>query len=118
MNIISAISEIPTLLITSELIQQVTTLLTEPFDSIEETEEIWAELNCQLWHITNLNDLPTDQESKDRLLYAIEYPEWIEPLDSDTQLSLTIVGSDGQGLYLLLSNHITLDEIEDTYHGN
>mgnify|MGYP001324451541 CR=1 FL=1 len=115
---ISAISEIPNLLITSELIEQVTTLLTEPFDSIDEAEEIWAELTCQLWHITNLNDLPTEQTSKDRLLYAIEYPEWIEALDSDTQLSLTIVGSDGQGLYLLLSNHITPDEIKEVYHGN
>lgn len=118
MKKISAISEIPTLLITSELIEQVTTFLTEPFNSIDEAEQIWAELKCQLWHISNLNDLPNDQASKDRLLYAIEYLEWIEPLDADTQLSLTIVGDDGQGLYLLLSNHITLDDIKEAYHGN
>ena len=118
MKKISAISEIPTLLITSELIEQVTTILTEPFNSTEEAEQIWAELNCQLWHISSLNELPTDQLSKDRLLHSIEYPEWIEALDSDTQLSLTIVGDDGQGLYLLLSNHITLDEIKVVYHGN
>ncbi|WP_019617223.1 hypothetical protein [Psychromonas ossibalaenae] len=118
MKKVSAVSEIPTLLITSELIEQVTTILTEPFNSMDEAEQIWAELKCQLWHITNLNDLPTDQASKDRLLHAIEYPEWIESLDSDTQISLTVVADDGQGLYLLLSNHITFDEIKDAYHGN
>jgi hypothetical protein len=118
MKKISAVSDIPYLLITTELIEQVTTMLTEPFNSIEEADQTWAELKCQLWHITDLNDLPTDQTSKDRLLHAIEYIEWIESLDSDTQLSLTIVGDDGQGLYLLLSNHITLDEIKDAYNGN
>lgn len=90
--------------------EQPHTTQTEPFNSIDEAEQIWAELKYQLWHITNLNDLPTDQTSKDRLLYS---SEWIEPLDSDTQLSLTIVGDDGQDLYLLLSNHITLDEIKE-----
>jgi len=48
-----------------------------------------------------------------KLIRAIEYIERIEQLDSDTQLSLTIVGDDGQGLSLLLSNHITLDEIKE-----
>lgn len=114
---IPTISEIPTLLITSELIQQVTSILTEPFNSPDEAEQIWAELNCQLWHVTNLNDLPTDQASKDRLLHAIKYIEWIEQIDSNTQLSLTVDGDDGQGLYLLLSNHITLDEIKEVFHG-
>jgi hypothetical protein len=78
MKKITAISEIPTLRITSELINQVTIMLAEPFDSTDESEQTWAELNCQLWHITNLKNLPTDQISKDRLLSAIEYPEWIK----------------------------------------
>jgi hypothetical protein len=60
MKKISAISDIPTLLITRELIDQITTQLTEPFASIDEAEKIWAELNCQLWHITNLNNLPIE----------------------------------------------------------
>jgi len=118
MKKVSSISDIPTLLITNELIVQITSLLIEPFNSLDEADQIWDELKCQLWHITTLNDLPTDQASKDRLLHAIEYSEWIESLDSDTQLTLTIVGDDGQGLYLLLSNHMTLDEIKDAYNGN
>jgi hypothetical protein len=118
MKKISAISGISTLLITTELIEQVTTILTAPFNSPDEADQLWAELNCQLWHITDLNNLPTDQLTQNQLLHSIESPEWIESLDSDTQMSLTVVGDDGQGLYLLLSNHITLEMIEDTYHGN
>ena len=40
MKQISAISEIPTLLVTSELAQQITTILIEPFNSPEEAEQI------------------------------------------------------------------------------
>ena len=113
MKQITTIPDISTLLITTELIEQVTAILTTPFNSPDEAEQLWTELNCQLWHITDLNSLPTDQLTRDKLLRAIDNIEWIESLDSDTQLSLTIVGDDGQGLYLLLSNNITLEMIED-----
>jgi len=118
MQKVSTISAIPTLLITTELIEQVTTMITEPFNTLDEAEEIWSELQCQLWHIDNLNNLPTDQPTLDRLLHSIDNIEWIESLDSQTQLSLTIVGDDGQGLYLLLSNNIALDEIKEVCHGS
>lgn len=118
MHKIHTIPDIPSLLITTELIQQVTSILIAPFRSPDEADLLWAELNCQLWHITDLNNLPTDQPTQDKLLRAIDNIEWIESLDSDTQMSLTIVGDDGQGLYLLLSNNITLEMIKDTYYGN
>lgn len=102
MQKVSTTSAIPTLLITTELIEQVTTMLTEPFNSLDEAEEIWSELQCQLWHIDNLSNLPTDQPAQSRLLHSIDNIEWIESLDSQTQLSLTIVGDDGQGLYFYL----------------
>jgi hypothetical protein len=46
MKKISAIPEIPNLLVRAKLIEQITSMLIEPFNSIDEADQLWGELKC------------------------------------------------------------------------
>ncbi len=49
--------QISTLPITTTLQEQVNAILTEPFHDESETQQVWDELQCELWFLTSISDL-------------------------------------------------------------
>jgi len=102
--------DLPTLPITPILLNQLKQHLLSPFNTEEEAQSTWAELECELWMISSLSDISrvgvdgnriTKRETN-LLCFALENIEFEDELDYGSLLTLTILSDSGQGLYLLM----------------
>ncbi|MCL1056805.1 hypothetical protein L2729_02215 [Shewanella gelidimarina] len=101
---------IPTLPINPALLNQLKQHLQSPFNDENETQSIWTELECELWLISSLSDISSvgvdgnsmTTSSRNLLNFALENIEFEDELEQDYLLTLTILNSSGQGLYLLM----------------
>jgi len=102
--------DLPTLPITPILLNQLKQHLLSPFNTEEEAQSTWAELECELWMISLLSDISrvgvdgnriTKRETN-LLCFALENIEFEDELDYGSLLTLTILSDSGQGLYLLM----------------
>ncbi|MFS1423801.1 hypothetical protein [Shewanella sp. 10N.286.48.B5] len=101
---------IRTLPINPALLNQLKQHLQSPFSYENEAQSIWSELECELWMISSLSDISSvgvDGNSitincRDRLTFALENIEFEDELEQDYLLTLAILNSSGQGLYLLM----------------
>ena len=102
--------DLQTLPISPTLQNQLKQHLLVPFHDENEALSTWTELECELWMITSLLDISRfgvdckciTQREHDLLSFALENVEFEDKLDSNTLLTLTILNSSGQGLYLLM----------------
>lgn len=102
--------DLQTLPISPILLNQLKQHLLVSFHDENEALSTWTELECELWMITSLLDISRvgvdgkyiTQREHDLLSFALENVEFEDELDSSTLLTLTILNSSGQGLYLLM----------------
>ena len=102
--------DLNTLPITHILLNQLKQHLLAPFNTEEEAQNTWTELECELWMISSLSDVSrvgVDGEritkpEKNLLIFALENIEFEDELDYGSLLTLTILSDSGQGLYLLM----------------
>ena len=84
-----------------QLITQIRSHLLAPFESEQQAESLWAELNCQLWFLCSDDKEPEDETTRNLLTHASDNVEWEELIGEDYKLTLSIICDDGHGLYLL-----------------
>ncbi|QOV30269.1 hypothetical protein INT50_01825 [Vibrio diabolicus] len=97
------LQQIISLPITTTLQEQVKTILTEPFHDEAETQQVWDELQCELWFLTSISDLSAVVvDDIEMLKRALTYTEFEDDLDCGAVLTLSIVEDSGKGLYLLM----------------
>ena len=108
---VKSLESLSTLPITEALQDQVKAILIEPFEDEVETQQVWDDLQCELWMLTSLSDIPTHADDRRLLAYALEYIEFADPLEQDHILSLSIVDNAGKGIYLLMPKQL-LGEIK------
>ncbi|OLQ73150.1 hypothetical protein BIT28_25330 [Photobacterium proteolyticum] len=96
------LQQISTLPITTTLQEQVKSILTAPFHDAAETQQVWDELQCELWFLTSLSDAFADVVDVELLERALTYTEFEDDLDYGAVLSLSIVEDSGKGIYLLM----------------
>jgi hypothetical protein len=113
MQKITSWSQLEKLALPSTLTTQIKSHLLIPFDNVKEAEELWSELNCQLWFLTAEDDQPQDEVTRNQLTHAVSNPEWEELIGEEYILTLTIVCDDGQGLYLLFHKDLSLDKFQE-----
>ena len=113
MHKITKYAELSQLPLPPDLITQVQPHLLEPFDSEQEAEELWKELNCQLWFLCSDDEEPEDEATRRMLTHAVTYPEWEELIGEDYLLTLTIICDDGQGIYLLFHKDLSLEQYKE-----
>ena len=102
--------ELNTLPITPILLNQLKQHLLAPFNTEDEAQSTWTELECELWMITSLSDVSRvgvdgnriTKREKNLLSFALENIEFEDELDYGSLLTLTILSDSGQGLYLLM----------------
>ena len=76
-------------------------VLVEPFNGIEETTEQWAELDCRLVMLEAADKTDSPVDDHHRVSDLVDHPEFIETLNEDWLLALTITDQAGSGIYLL-----------------
>lgn len=114
------LQQVTSLPITTTLQEQVLSILTEPFHDEAETQQVWDELQCELWFLTPLYNLSADGvdgSDIDLLKRALTYTEFEDDLDYGAVLTLSIVEDSGKGIYLLmpksllteLRQHLSID---------
>ena len=102
--------ELNSLPITPVLLNQLKQHLIAPFNTEEEAQSTWSELECELWMITSLSDISRvgvdgeriTKREKNLLSFALKNIEFEDALDYGSLLTLTILSDSGQGLYLLM----------------
>ncbi|MCA4024149.1 hypothetical protein [Vibrio vulnificus] len=95
--------QISTLPITTTLQEQVNAILTEPFHDESETQQVWDELQCELWFLTSISDLSAVVvDDIEMLKRALTYTEFEDDLDYGATLILSIVEDSGKGIYMLM----------------
>ncbi|MBE3844933.1 hypothetical protein HJ167_29865 [Vibrio parahaemolyticus] len=100
---VTTLESLSTLPITATLQEQVRAILTEPFHDEEETQQVWDELQCELWFLTSISDLSAVVvDDIEMLKRALTYTEFEDDLDYGATLTLSIVEDSGKGLYLLM----------------
>ncbi|MCV5901361.1 hypothetical protein OFN63_35265, partial [Escherichia coli] len=57
---ITNLQQLSTLPVTITLQDQVKSILTEPFHDEAETQQVWDELQCELWFLTSISDASSD----------------------------------------------------------
>ncbi|RZR08159.1 hypothetical protein D8T43_11555 [Vibrio vulnificus] len=103
MNKIINLQQISTLPITTALQEQVKAILTEPFHDESETQQVWDELQCELWFLTSISELSAVVvDDIEMLKRALTYTEFEDVLDYGATLTLSIVEDSGKGIYLLM----------------
>ena len=95
------------------LITQIQSHLLEPFNTEQQADELWKELDCQLWFLTAEDEEPEDEATRNMLTHAVTYPEWEELIGEDYLLTLTIICDDGQGIYLLFHKDLSLEQYKE-----
>ncbi|MFA0233900.1 hypothetical protein [Vibrio sp. 10N.222.55.C7] len=101
---ITNLQQIITLPTTTTLQEQIKSILTEPFHDDAETQQVWDELQCELWFLSSINDLNAVVDDIELLKRALTYTEFDDELDYGASISLSIVEASGKGLYLLMPN--------------
>lgn len=97
------LQQITTLPITTTLQEQVKAILTAPFHDETETQQAWDELQCELWFLTSISDLPAVVvDDIEMLKRALSCTEFEDDLDYGATLTLSIVEDSGKGIYLLM----------------
>ncbi|EOW0803637.1 hypothetical protein ACN2MB_004684 [Vibrio parahaemolyticus] len=97
------LQQITTLPITTTLQAQVKSILTVPFHDETETQQAWDELQCELWFLTSISDLPAVVvDDIEMLKRVLTYTEFEDELDYGAILALSIVEDSGKGIYLLM----------------
>ncbi|MEY8199574.1 MAG: hypothetical protein RPS47_10070 [Colwellia sp.] len=96
------------------LLTQIKSRLLEPFDNELQAEELWQELNCQLWFLCSDDEEPEDESTRNLLTHAVTYPELEELIGEDYTLTLSIICDDGQGLYLLFHKDVSLAQYQES----
>ncbi|EPW6808166.1 hypothetical protein ACWOQH_004610 [Vibrio parahaemolyticus] len=97
------LQRISTLPITTALQEKTLSILTEPFHDEAETQQAWDELQCELWFLTSISDLPAVVvDDIEMLKRALTYTEFEDDLDYGATLTLSIVEDSGKGIYLLM----------------
>lgn len=81
---------------------QLIKILTSPFHDEAETQQAWDKLQCELWFMSSLSDLPRDSDDNAILERALTYTEFEDELDYGAVLILSIVEDSGKGIYLLM----------------
>lgn len=95
--------QIASLPITTTLQEQVKVILTEPFHDEAETQQVWDELQCELWFLTSKSELSAVVvDDIEMLKRALTYTEFEDDLDYGATLTLSIVEDSGKGIYMLL----------------
>ena len=85
---------------------QIKFILFEPFNDEAEAQQVWGELQCELWFLTSISDLSADGvDGTDAMLLkqALTYTEFEDELELDMVLTLSIVEDRGKGIYLLMT---------------
>jgi len=113
MQKITSWSHLENLPLPSTLATQIKSHLLIPFDNEQQAEELWSELNCQLWFLTAEDEQTQDEAIRNLLTNAVSNPEWKELIGEEYILTLTIVCDDGQGLYLLFHKDLSLDKFQE-----
>lgn len=106
------IQQIASLPITTTLQKQVLSILAEPFHDEAETQQVWDELQCELWFLTSLYDLSADGVDGtdiDLLKRALTYTEFEDDLDYGAVLTLSIVEDSGKGIDLLMPKTLLVE---------
>lgn len=106
-------TELTQLPLPSDLIKQIQSHLLEPFDNEQQADELWKELDCQIWFLTAEDEEPEDEATRNMLTHAVTYPEWEELIGEDYLLTLTIICDDGQGIYLLFHKDLSLEQYKE-----
>jgi hypothetical protein len=109
--------DLNTLPITPILLNQLKQHLLAPFNTEEEAQSTWSELECELWMISSLSDISRvgvdgnriTKREKNLLSFALENIEFEDELDYGSLLTLTILSNSGQGLYLLIPQSLKGD---------
>jgi hypothetical protein len=100
---VTSLETLSTLPITTILQAQVKAILTEPFHDESETQQVWDELQCELWFLTSISDLSAVVvDDIEMLKRVLTYTEFEHVLDYGATLTLSIVEDSGKGIYLLL----------------
>ncbi len=100
---VTTLNNLSTLPITITLEEQVKSTLTELFHDETETQQVWDELQCELWFLTSINELnAVVVDDLELLKRALTYTEFEDVLDYGASISLSIVEDSGKGLYLLM----------------
>ena len=94
----SGLSSLP---LPPQLINQIKSYLLEPFETEQQAEDLWSELNSQLWILCSDDYETEDERTRNLLTHAYDNVEWEELIGEDHKLTLSIICDDGQGLYLL-----------------
>ncbi|MBS9935498.1 hypothetical protein J4H54_22565 [Vibrio alginolyticus] len=113
--------QISTLPITTTLQEQTLFILTEPFHDETETQQAWDELQCELWLLTSISDLSTDGVDGadiELLERALTYTEFVDELEHDMVLTLSIVEDSGKGIYLLMPKTLLAESRQHFSIGN
>lgn len=109
MRKIKSLKEINKLPLQANLLSQVTQFIIEPFHSESEAQKTWNKLNVELWFLSNISDVPTDGDDRKWLFYAFRNIEFEKELVENMVISLSIIGSDGGGLYLMMDKELKND---------
>lgn len=97
------LQQVTTLPITTTLQEKIKSILTEPFHDEAETQQIWDELQCELWFLTSKSELSAVVvDDIEMLKRALTYTEFEDDLDYGAVLTLSIVEDSGKGIYILL----------------
>ncbi|MGR5160181.1 hypothetical protein [Vibrio owensii] len=117
MSKVTNLQQITTLPIAPPLHEQILSILTVPFHDETETQEVWDELQCELWFLTSISDLTADGVDgidTGLLERALTYTEFEDELEPDMVLTLSIVEDSGKGIYLLMPK-ILLTELRQHF---
>ncbi|ODX30241.1 hypothetical protein BBM19_14300 [Vibrio parahaemolyticus] len=107
---VTSLETLSTLPITTILQAQVKAILTEPFHDESETQQVWDELQCELWFLTSISDLSAVVvDDIEMLKRALTYTEFEDNLDYGATLTLSIVEDSGKGIYMLLPKTLLIE---------
>ncbi|MGS0677208.1 hypothetical protein [Shewanella sp. 125m-1] len=106
---ITNIQQISILPITTTLQEQTLALLTEPFNDEAEAQQVWDELQCELWFLTSISDLSADVVDGEMLTRTLSYIEFEDQLNGGLVLTLSIIDNSGRGIYLLMQKQLQVE---------
>ncbi len=122
MQILNNVPEIEELSLPTVTAVNILELLIEPFGTLDKTRHFWQAYPCVLVCINHHETISTAVDSlSDELQHLIGLaetePEFTEFLSGGYQLSLTIINDEGNGLYLVKPDDLTIRRSDDDTSG-